>query len=147
MGLFCGYTSNLFAGLNKTPTTILETSTNGIPHVIAVNSVIICNITGQPIRLNLQKMRTDTNSTTVFYVKDFEVPAYSSVDLLNQKYDERPLEKLINNKTLLAEIQIYLYYTLTPLVTDKLICFSNTVAQTFDCEVSYTILKETPIIS
>lgn len=130
MGLFLDYTSNLFAGLNKTPTTILETSTNGIAHVIAVNSVMVCNLTAQPIRLNLQKIRTDTSSTTVFYVKDFELGAYKSVNLIEQ-----------------YNVQIYLYYTLTPLVTDKLICFSNTVAQTFDCEVNYSILKETPITS
>ena len=130
MGLFLDYTSNLFAGLNKTPTTILETSTNGIPHVIAVNSVMVCNLTAQPIRLNLQKIRTDTGSTTVFYVKDFELAAYKSVNLIDQ-----------------YNVQIYLYYTLTPLVTDKLICFSNTVAQTFDCEVNYSILNETPISS
>lgn len=130
MGLFLDYTSNLFAGLNKTPTTILQTGTSLIPHVIVVNGINICNLTAQPIRFNLQKERTTTASTDIFYIKNLEIAASGSIDVIKQ-----------------FGLQIYLYYTQTPLLTDKLICFSNTVAQTFDCEITYSILNETPITS
>ena len=128
MGVFLDYTSNLFANLNKTPTNLLQTGTSFIPHVVVVNSIIVCNLIEQPIRFNLKKQRTDVGSTTIFYVKDKEIAPYSSVDIIKN-----------------YGFEIYLHYNLTPLITDILLCFSNTAVQKFDCEITYSILNETPL--
>lgn len=53
MGIFVDYKSNIFSGINNSPTTIVNATEN----VLWVTALIICNRGAQPIRFNLQKVR------------------------------------------------------------------------------------------
>lgn len=128
MGVFIDEKSNIFSGLNKTPITIIETGSTTIPNTVVIDNIIIFNLTSDSIRINLQKIRTSTSNSTMNYTKYLEVKKYQTVDLL----------KALNLEG------IKLYYQKTPESKDKLICFSDTPTQMFDCEVNYNILKETP---
>jgi uncharacterized membrane protein len=128
MGVFIDEKSNIFAGLNKTPTIIVETGVNTIPHIVVIDNIIIFNLKSETIRINLQKIRTSSLDTTMNYTKYLEVKGYQTVDLLKK-----------------LELEgLKLYYQTSPEIKDKLICFSDTPTQIFDCEVNYNILKETP---
>jgi hypothetical protein len=130
MGIFVDYPSNPFANLANTPTTLLTTGLLTDPHVLVVNSIIVCNTGAQAIRFNLQKVRTQNPnpSVTIFYTKEFEVKAYQTVDIVTA-----------------LGLQIFLEYKVAPAITDALICFSNSPTQKFDCEITYTRLNETPL--
>lgn len=127
MGTFIEEKSNLFAGLNKTSTTLVETGLSIIPHIVVIENIIVFNLTNQSIRINLQKIRTSDSNLTMNYTKYLEVKGYQTVDLLNK----------------LELDGIKLYYQSSPELKDKLVCFSDTTTQTFDCEVNYNILNET----
>ena len=123
MGIFINYSSNVFAGITNTPTTILTADT----HVIVVNSINVCNLGTENIRFNLQKLRTQATPATISYVNQFEIQTYDTVDIVAK-----------------FGIQIYLQYSTTPRISDSLICFSNGYTQKFDCEITYTVLNELP---
>jgi hypothetical protein len=124
MGIFVNYSSNIFPSVTNIPTTILTANTN----VIVVNSITICNLGIENIRFNLQKVRTiGTTQATISYVNQFEIQTYNTVDIVAQ-----------------FGLQIYLQYSITPSISDSLVCFSNGYTQTFDCEITYTILNELP---
>lgn len=127
MGIFIEEKSNIFAELNKTPTIILQTGSDTIPYTIVIDNIIIFNLKSETIRINLQKTRTSTSSKNINYTKYLEITGYQTVDLLKK----------------LELDGIKLYYQSDPEITDKLICFSDTITQTFDCEVNYNILWET----
>jgi len=128
MGVFIDEKSNVFAGLNKIPTIIVETGANSISNTVVIDSIIIFNLKSETIRINLQKIRTSSLDTTMNYTKYLEVKGYQTVDLLKK-----------------LELEgLKLYYQTSPEIKDKLICFSDTPTQIFDCEVNYNILKETP---
>ena len=128
MGAFIDEKSNIFAGLTKTPTTIIETGLNTIPNIVVIENILIFNLKSETIRINLQKFRISTSSITMNYTKYLEVKGYQTVDLLKK-----------------MELDgIKLYYQVNPEIRDKLICFSDSPTQSFDCEVNYNILKETP---
>jgi uncharacterized membrane protein len=127
MGAFIDEKSNIFSGLNKTPTIIIETGLNTIPNVVVIENIIIFNNKAETIRINFQKLRISTSSITMNYTKYLEVKGYQTVDLLKK-----------------LELEgIKLYYQINPEISDKLICFSDSSTQSFDCEVNYNILKET----
>ena len=127
MGVFIKDTSNIFSGLNKTITTLVATDSILIPHNIVIDNIIVFNLKMDSIRLNLQKFRTSTSNTTMNYTKYLEVKGYQTVDLIG----------------LLNLSGLKLYYQLNPNIVDSLVCFSDNVTQTFDCEVNYSILNET----
>lgn len=128
MGVFIDEKSNIFAGLNKTPTIVVETGANSISNTVVIDSIIIFNLKSETIRINLQKIRTSSLDITMNYTKYLEVKGYQTVDLLKK-----------------LELEgLKLYYQTSPEIKDKLICFSDTPTQIFDCEVNYNILKETP---
>jgi len=129
MGVFIDEKSNPFAGLSKTPTILVETGLNTIPHIVVIENIIVFNLKADSIRINLQKIRISSSNITMNYTKYLEVKGYQTVDLL----------QILNLNGL------KLYYQTNPDISDKLICFSDTSTQTFDCEVNYNILKETPL--
>ena len=129
MGTFIDEKSNIFAGLNKIPTTIIETGSSTIPNIVVIENILIFNLKSETIRINLQKFRVATSNITMNYTKYLEVKGYQTVDLLKR----------------LELDGIKLYYQDNPEIKDKLICFSDTITQIFDCEVNYNILKETPL--
>lgn len=53
MGIFVNYPSNIFAGINNIPQTIVVADTN----VLWITAIIVCNRGAAPIRFNLQKLR------------------------------------------------------------------------------------------
>lgn len=128
MGIFVDYPSNPFANLANTPTEILTTGLLTDPHVLVINSITVCNTGAQAIRFNLQKVRTQSVPVTIFYINQFEIEAYQTVDVVAA-----------------LGLQIFLEYKVSPDITDKLVCFSNSLIQKFDCEIAYTRLNETPL--
>lgn len=124
MSIFVDYPNNIFSNLSKEPTTLLEATTN----TLWVNSIIVCNRGSQTIRFNLKLVKNQDIPKDVFLINDLSIEPLKSVDVL---------------KTL--GLNISLQYTLTPSVSDSLLCFSNGSTQIFDCTVNYTKLNELPI--
>lgn len=133
MGVFVDYTSNLFPNLANTPTTLLATGipteTEALlnPHTLVVNGLIVCNLGSQPIRFNLQKRRQQTSAVEIYYVRNYEIGANQTVDIIRE-----------------IGLEIFLDYKLVPPLQESLICFSGASIQKFDCEIAYTRLNETP---
>lgn len=65
--------------------------------------------------------------TRIFYVNELEIKPYSTIDIID-------ITGVIN-----------LEYSLTPYVSDSLVCFSNGYTQIFDCDVCYAQLNELPM--
>src|ERR1044072_8530859 len=63
MGIFVNYPSNIFANLKHIPTNIVNTTSN----VLWVTDINICNRGAAPIRVNLQKIRTEGFSAKTVY--------------------------------------------------------------------------------
>jgi hypothetical protein len=126
MGIFVDYPSNPFANIINAPTTILVANTNPLQ----VNGLIVCNRVGQPIRFNLKKIRTQTSPVEIFYINEFEIKPYETVDVIAK-----------------IGLQIFLEYSATPdpSVSDSLVCFTNGYTQICDCEISYTRLNDLPL--
>jgi sRNA-binding regulator protein Hfq len=122
MGILVNYASNMFAGLSDTPQTIITVDTK----ILIINEILICNRGAQDIRFNLKKVRTQTSPVTIFYVNEFLIKAYDTVDIVDK-----------------FALEIFLQYSADPSIVDSLVCFSNGYTQVFDCEVSYTQLNET----
>ena len=122
--VFVDYLSNPFANLSNIATEIIAATSN----VIQVNSLIVCNRGAQDIRFNLQKVRVAAIPTQIFYVNEFIIKGYNSIDVLKE-----------------LGLNIFLEYSVIPSVSDSLVCFSGGYSQKFDCEVTYTRLNETPI--
>lgn len=127
MGVFVNYSSNSFSNLINIPTTILTTDNVTIPHTVIVNGIMICNKGNQTIRIYLQKQISGVTDP-IFYAYEVELKAYETVDLVTK-----------------LGVQIFLNFTSSPLITNQLICYSNNAIQKFDCEITYTVLNETPV--
>lgn len=127
MGVFIDDKSNIFSGLNKTPTILVETGKTIIPNTVVIENIIIFNLNNDSIRINLHKTRVSGSDKIMNYTKYLEIKRYQTVDLIN----------------ILNLSGIKLYYQDNPELKDKLICFSDNITQTFDCEVNYNIIKET----
>ena len=124
--MFVEYLSAPFAGLNDTKQTILSADL----HVLVVNSIIVCNRTGQNIRFNLQKARMQGEQpVTTFLLNELEVKPYSTVDAIKE-----------------IGFNVFLTFQQNPSVIDNLVCYSNGLKQIFDCEVFYSQLNETPSV-
>lgn len=76
MGIFITSSSNIFKGLNNTPTTILSADTNRLE----IRTINIDNTGAAPIRFNLSKVRTEGLTTRNCYVA-------STANLTNIIYD------------------------------------------------------------
>ena len=120
---FVDYQTNLFANLANTPQTILSTTSN----VLVVNNIIVCNRTGQSLRFNLKKLRTQDTPVEIFHLNELEITPYKTIDAIEE-----------------LGLNIFLTFQETPSISDSLVCFSNGKSQQFDCEVNYTALKELP---
>ena len=123
--MFVEYLSRPFAGLKDTKQTILSAN----EHVLVVNSIIICNRTGQNIRFNLQKARMQNTAVTTFLLNELEIKPYSTVDAIKE-----------------IGFNVFLTFQQNPSVIDNLVCYSNGLKQIFDCEVFYSQLNETPSV-
>ena len=120
---FVDYQTNLFANLANTPQTILSATSN----VLVVNNIIVCNRTGQSLRFNLKKLRTQDTPVEIFHLNELEITPYKTIDAIEE-----------------LGLNIFLTFQETPAISDSLVCFSNGKSQQFDCEVNYTALKELP---
>jgi hypothetical protein len=127
MGIFVDYPSNPFADISETPTTILVADT----HPLLVNGLIVCNKGAQDIRFNLKKLRTQISPVEIYYINEFEIKAFETVDVVAR-----------------LGLEIFLEYSATPdpSVVDSLFCFTNGYTQIFDCEISYTRLNDLPLL-
>jgi hypothetical protein len=128
MGIFVDYPSNPFANIINIPTTILVADTNPLQ----VNGLIVCNRGGQPIRFNLKKIRTQTSPIEIFYINEFEIGPYETIDVIAE-----------------LGLQVFLEYSTTPdpSVSDSLVCFTKGYTQVCDCEISYTRLNDLPLLN
>lgn len=122
MGVFVNYPSDLFSGLANANTTILTANTTPI----LVSGIIVCNKTPYKILVNLQKIRTQTGTTSVFIINELEIEPYDTVDIVAKK-----------------GLKIYLEYNTVaiPSISDSLVIFSNGYTQIFDCDISYITLN------
>lgn len=120
---FIDYINVPFANLAKTPTTILSATSS----VLVVGSIVVCNRTGQTMRFNLKKLRSQEVPVEIFHLNELEIKPYKTIDAIKE-----------------LGVNIFLRYQKTPAISDSLICFSNGSGQNFDCEVNYTSLKELP---
>lgn len=125
MGIFVDYPSNPFADISETPTTILVADT----HPLIVNGLIVCNKGAQDIRFNLKKLRTQISPIEIYYINEFEIKAFETVDVIAR-----------------LGLQIFLEYRANPSVVDSLVCFTNGYTQILDCEISYTRLNDLPLL-
>ena len=128
MGVFVKYEPLPYADLSSTPTTLLSTGLSTYPHTLIVNGISVTNTTNQSIRFNLKKNRIQTSPISIFRVKELEVKAYQTLDVAEY-----------------LGLQLVLKYNLSPSITEELQCFSNSPAQKFDCEITFTVLNETPV--
>ena len=125
MGIFVDYPSNPFAGVSETPTTILVADA----HPLLVNGLIVCNRGVQDIRFNLKKIRTQISPVEIYYINEFEIKGYETVDVIAR-----------------LGLQIFLEDSANPSVVDSLECFTNGYTQILDCEISYTRLNDLPLL-
>ena len=125
MDIFVDYPSNPFASVSETPTTILEADA----HPLLVNGLIVCNRGVQDIRFNLKKIRTQISPIEIYYINEFEIKGYETVDVIAR-----------------LGLQIFLEYRANPSVVDSLVCFTNGYTQILDCEISYTRLNDLPLL-
>jgi hypothetical protein len=128
MGVFVNYEPLPFANISNTPVTLLATDSVNIPHTIIVNGISVTNTTNQTIRFNLKKNRQQTSPISIFRVNEFEIKPYQTIDVV-----------------VFLELQLVLKYSATPSITENLVCYSNSPSQKFDCEITFTVLNETPI--
>lgn len=128
MGVFVNYEPLPYADLADTPTILLSTGVDSYPHTIIVNGICVTNTTNQSIRFNLKKNRIQTSFVSIFKIKEFEVKAYQTIDVVEY-----------------FGLQLVLKYSLSPDITEQLECFSKSIAQKFDCEITFSVLNETPV--
>lgn len=121
--IFVDYLSTPFANLANDKQTILSATSN----TLVVNSLIVCNRTGQPMRLNLKKVRGGSPTTENFYLNEVEIKPYGTIDAIK-----------------ILGFNIFLVFQQDPVINDSLVCFSNGLKQVFDCEIFYTKLNEAP---
>ena len=124
MGIFVDYPSNPFASVSETPTTILVADA----HPLLVNGLIVCNRGVQDIRFNLKKIRTQISPVEIYYINEFEIKGYETVDVIAE-----------------LGLQVFLEYSADPSVVDSLECFTNGYTQIVDLDISYTRLNELPL--
>lgn len=123
MGIFVDYIPAFFAGLSNIPTTLITTTTN----VMTVTDITITNLGQQPIRINLQIVRTGTNPVTILRKNQYLIEPLQDVNIIKNEL-------------------IYLYYSFaSPIISDSLVCYSNGYTQEFDCCLLYTLLNELPM--
>lgn len=129
MAIFTTVKTDQFIDLSNTPTDILVAETNSIQ----INSIIVTSTSIPNIQVNLQRSMTNGESTAIANIVSNRTVTSSSVR--QPRTEPSGLELL----------QFPYFLGLNPAGTiDKLICFSNGPSQTFNLQISYTILNETP---
>jgi hypothetical protein len=124
MSIFVSYKSLLYKNRANEIEGIVNT--NNFSHSLNVNSIIVCNTTAQALRFNLTNNRK-TSSVEEEYtlINQFEIGPYKTVDVVAS-----------------LGLEIFLEYT-DSANCDRLRAFSNGYSQIFNCQVSFTVLKET----
>lgn len=120
---FVDYLTIPFSNLANNKQVILSATSN----VLVVNNIIVCNRTGQSIRFNLKKLRSQDTLVEIFHLNELEIKPYKTIDAIEE-----------------LGFNIFLTFQQTPAISDSLVCFSNGLNQKFDCEVNYSSLKELP---
>jgi hypothetical protein len=69
---------------------------------------------------------TTNTPSSIYYINELEIAPYKTVDIIDTT-------GVIN-----------LQYSVTPYISDRLVCFSNGYTQIFDCDVIYAQLNELP---
>ena len=129
MGMFINYEPLPFANLSNQQTTLIGTDSVNYPHTLIINGISLTNLGNQPIRFNLKKNRVQTIPVSIFKIKEFEVKAYQTIDVIG-----------------FFDMQLILKYSNTNFnITENLVCFSNSPIQLFDCEITFSVLNETPL--
>jgi hypothetical protein len=124
MSTFVDYDNVIFPNLSNAKTTLIAAGSN----VLWVNSIVVCNRSKQPIRFNLQQVKSSAETSEVFLINEFEIAPLKSVDVLGE-----------------LGLTLNLKFSVIPGVSDSLVCFSNGSTQVFDCTVIYSKLNELPI--
>jgi hypothetical protein len=134
---FIDYLTSPFPNLNNSEEIILQSSFK----TLYVNSITICNVSVNDIRINLVKrvIGSDASQKDTFMVKNLLVSPITSLDK-----DSKSTVNLIS----LYGLDIFLpSNTINEVVYNtQLICYSHSATQKFDCTVDYSVFVETPII-
>ncbi len=130
---FINYATISFPNLTYNQQIILQSTAN----TIHIDSITVCNISSNDIRINLVKktIDRDLSSSQVFLVKNFEIPVAAA--------DKISTVDLVSYFGLNEFLPVSTTNGVT--YTSQLIIYSNGINQNFDCSVNYSILVETPI--
>jgi hypothetical protein len=133
MSIFIDYPNKPFSNLSKDPTVLIEATSNSL----WVNSIIVCNRGRQTIRFNLKLLKAQEAPVETFLINELPIPPFKSINVLDflEKDYAGSLGGVLN-----------LEYSVTPSISDSLVCFSNGDTQIFDCTVNFTRLNELPLI-
>jgi len=135
---FINYSTVSFPNLTYDKQVILKSTT----HTMYVNSITVCNISSNDIRINLIKkiIGSDLSTKETFLVKNIEVQA---------PVTGKTCSTSTINLVSLFGLQIFLpVNTINGITyTSELIIYSNGINQNYDCSVDYSEFIETPITS
>lgn len=134
---FVKYSCASFPNLANVPQVILQSTV----HTLHVDSIIICNLSNNDIRINLIKkiIGSDSSLTQTFITKNILVESSTTA-----KIEARSTVNLVSLFGLTMFLPVFTASGIT--YTTGLSCYSNGITQNFDCAVDYTIFVETPII-
>lgn len=132
MSVFIDYSNVPFSTLSNQPTTLIATTTNSL----WVNSIIVCNKGKQSIRFNLKLLKTQSTLQESFIINELSIDPFQSINALDFLVKDSSFKGGMLN----------LEYSITPSVSDSLICFSNGATQIFDCTVNFTRLNDLPLV-
>jgi len=134
---FVKYSCKSFANLDNVPQVVLQS----IAHTLYVDSITICNLSTNDIRINLIKkiIGSDSSVNQTFIAKNIVVESPTSA-----KIEVRSTVNLVSLFGLTMFLPVFTENAIT--YTTQLICYSNGINQNFDCTVDYTTFVETPII-
>ena len=130
---FINYSTVSFPSLTYNQQIILQSTTN----TIYVDSISVCNVSSNDIRINLVKKTIGSNlsSSQSFLIKNLELsmPAANKISTIN----------LVSYFGLNEFLPVNTIDSIT--YTSQLIIYSGGINQNFDCTVNYSVLVETPI--
>ena len=134
---FVKYSFKPFPNLTNVPQVILQSTA----HTLYVDSITICNLSTNDIRINLIKkiIGSDSSVNQTFIAKNIVVESPTSA-----KIEVRSTVNLVSLFGLTMFLPIFTENAIT--YTTELICYSNGITQNFDCTVDYTTFVETPVI-
>lgn len=126
MGVFVTPIPMGISGITDKPVVLLSATT----YTLVINSLILCNLSTNSIRVNLRRTYTpsSSNPTTVTYlVKNLEIPI-NAID--KEQKGSLDIVKYLGRELFLAP-------------TDTIICYTGGINQIVDCSLDYMILNDT----